>query len=66
MIDSNGNKMYTPAEVAEMYCVKKDTVWSWIRNGQLMAYRVGGRLYRISDAHLRRFDEHNKTMRKSY
>ncbi len=34
-------------EVAEICGVRVETVWSWIRRGQLKAYRFGARSYRI-------------------
>lgn len=66
MILDNEQKVYTPAEVADIYKVKTITVWDWIRKKKLMATRVGGRLYRISDAQLRRFDEKYQTVKKTY
>jgi excisionase family DNA binding protein len=50
-------KYYTPQEVADMFCVKRITVWDWIRKGKLRATRVGNRLYRISESQLNRFKE---------
>lgn len=66
MILDNEQKVYTPAEVADMYRVKTITVWDWIRKKKLMANRIGGRIYRISEAQLRRFDERYRTVNKSY
>jgi excisionase family DNA binding protein len=34
-------KRYSCDEIAEMYGVKKLTVWSWIRSGRLRAIRPG-------------------------
>lgn len=34
-------------EVAEICGVRVETVWAWIRRGQLKAYRFGVRSYRI-------------------
>lgn len=52
-----GEKYYTPQEVAEMFCVKRITVWDWIRKGKLQATKAGGRLYRISETQLNKFKE---------
>lgn len=51
------NRLYTPAEVAERYKVKKDTVWTWIRKGKLRASRICGKLYRISEEALAEFEK---------
>lgn len=50
-----GDIYYTPQEVAEKFGVKVITVWDWIRKGKLRAYRVGGRLYRITDKQIESF-----------
>ncbi len=50
-------KFYTAQEVAEMFGVKRITVWDWIRKGKLRAHCVGGRLYRISESQLERFKD---------
>ncbi len=48
-------KLYTAQEVADMFGVRRITVWDWIRKGKLSAHCVGGRLYRISDTQLDKF-----------
>lgn len=48
---------YTPKEVAAKFGVQVITVWDWLRKGKLRAYRVGGRLYRITDKHIETFKE---------
>jgi excisionase family DNA binding protein len=50
-------KYYTPQEVADMFSVKRITVWDWIRKGKLRATRISNRLYRISESQLNRFKE---------
>ncbi len=52
-------KFYDCDDVAEMYKVKKSTVWGWIRRGFLSAKRVG-KLYRISAKDLQNFDKKNQ------
>ena len=38
----------TAKEVADFYGVKASTVWKWVREGKLPAYRIGkGRNYRF-------------------
>ena len=52
-----GETYYTPKEVAAKFGVRVITVWDWLRKGKLRAYRVGGRLYRITDKHIETFKE---------
>ncbi len=52
-------KFYDCDDVAEIYKVKKATVWGWIRRGFLSAKRVG-KLYRISAKDLKDFDKKNQ------
>lgn len=47
---------YTPAQVAERYQVKVNTVWEWIRKGKLNALDMGGS-YRISISDIEKFEE---------
>lgn len=49
------DRLYTCAEVAERYGVKKRTVWEWIRTGKLRAVRVG-KLYRVYESDLKAFE----------
>lgn len=50
-------KFYSPQEIADLFNVKRITVWDWIRKGKLKATQVGGRLYRISETQLEKFKE---------
>lgn len=50
-----GETYFTPQEVADKFGVKVNTVWDWLRKGKLRAFRVGGRLYRISEKHIEAF-----------
>ena len=50
---------FTPAQVAERYQVKKNTVWDWIRKGKLSAIDIGGN-YRISEDDIKKFEEVNR------
>ncbi|MDE6585672.1 MAG: helix-turn-helix domain-containing protein [Clostridia bacterium] len=52
-----GDKLYTPQDVADMFGVKRITVWDWIRKGKLRAHCIGGRLYRISEKQIDKFKE---------
>lgn len=38
-------KRFTCHDIAEMYGVHVQTVWSWVRKGQLGAVRIGGTYY---------------------
>jgi excisionase family DNA binding protein len=44
----------TVAEAASLLKVHKSTIWRWIENGQLPAYRVGQRGVRLKKADLER------------
>ncbi len=57
-------KLYTCAEIAEMYGVKKRTVWAWIRSGKLAAVCVGG-LYRVYPDALEKFEKPLKARKEA-
>ena len=57
-------RLYTPAEVADRYKVKLDTVWAWIRKGKLRATRIGGKCYRIREDDLTEFEERTAEVNK--
>lgn len=46
---------YTPEDIAARYCVKTQTVWSWLRSGLLPSIRVG-RIYRIRPCDIEAFE----------
>jgi excisionase family DNA binding protein len=48
-------KLFTCEEVAERYRVKVVTVWSWIRNGKLKAFRPA-KSYLIPQSALEQFE----------
>lgn len=52
--------MLTVREVAKQLRVNEKTVRAWINSGDLPAFPVGGRGYRISKADLDRFVEAQK------
>lgn len=54
------DKLYTCAEVAERYSVKKLTVWEWIRNKKMAAVKIG-KEYRVSESDIRAFDLERRT-----
>ncbi len=54
-------KLYTCDEVAEMYKVKRITVWDWIRRKRLQAIKIG-RDYRIKEEYIKSFEEQRNTM----
>lgn len=47
-------KSYTPAEVAEMLGVSRQTVYNWITAGKLKAHKLGG-TFRIKESDLKEF-----------
>lgn len=53
------DRYYTPAEVAEILKVKRQTVYTWIREGRLQADKIG-RTRRISEAQLQEFLKEGK------
>lgn len=57
-------RLYDCNEVAERYKVKKITVWDWIRKGILPAKRIG-KIYRISEQDLARFEETHQVRQQS-
>lgn len=50
------DRLYTCEEVADLYGVKKTTVWGWIRKGILSAVKVG-KFYRIRENDLSAFEK---------
>ena len=52
-------KLYTCENVAERYSVKIDTVYRWIRQGKLKAFRIG-RIYRIYESDLADFEKKSR------
>ena len=47
-------KSYTPAEVAEMLGVSRQTVYNWMKSGKLKAHKLGGTI-RINESDLKEF-----------
>ena len=54
------NRLYTPAEAAEILSVSTDTVYSWIRTGELPAARFSPAATRISVKDMMDFYEAHK------
>ena len=54
-------KLYTCDEIAERYGVTKPTVWDWIRNKKLVAFKAG-KSYKIREDHLKQFEESRLTV----
>lgn len=52
MTEARNKEYYTVSEVAEKFDVSPSTVWRWIKDGKLSAYRVGGRSIRIKNKDL--------------
>lgn len=46
----------TCKKVAELYDVREDTVWRWIRQGKLAAVKIGSRNYRVRKEALAEFE----------
>ncbi len=53
-------KWFTVGEVAEHFGVTSQTVWSWIRNGKLKAYKINSRNYRIEIKSIVAFRKQNE------
>jgi excisionase family DNA binding protein len=50
------SKLLTVKEVCEFFGVSRGTAMSWIRNGKLRAFKIGGgRLWRVRESELKRF-----------
>lgn len=49
-------KYYSCEEVAELFGVKKRTVWAWVREKKLSAIKIG-RIYRISSEDIEAFEK---------
>ena len=47
MVDTTQHDFYTVSEAARWLSVSPSTIWRWIRNGKLSAYRVGEHSIRI-------------------
>lgn len=54
MTDTDTREYYTPKQLAELLSLNRGTIYEWIRNGHIDAYRVGSHL-RISRAALDAF-----------
>ena len=55
-------KMLTVQEVAQQLRVSEKTVVTWIKQGDLIAFPIGKRGYRISESDLLDFIERRKRM----
>ena len=53
-------KLYSCEEVAKRYAVKIETVWAWIRAGQLPAIKIG-KSYRVKESYLIAFERAART-----
>jgi excisionase family DNA binding protein len=50
-------RVWTVQEIAQKLRVSEKTVQNWIVSGELVAFRVGKRGYRVRDANLQKFIE---------
>lgn len=50
---------YTVPALADRWQCSKDFVYSLIRNGELNAFRLGGKLLRIAAKEVERFEQRN-------
>jgi len=48
-------RLYKPEEVADILRVKSVTVHGWLRSGKLKGFKVGGKLWRITQEQLQEF-----------
>lgn len=56
-------KLYSCQELAERYQVKEATVWGWIREKKLKAYKLG-KSYRVSESDMKSFEAGNQSARE--
>jgi excisionase family DNA binding protein len=54
------DKMYTVQEIAQQLRVSERTVRNWIESGELRAFAIGKRGYRIAESDLLAFIERRK------
>lgn len=54
-------KFYSCEEVASRFGVKIDTVWSWVREKKLPAFKIG-KFYRVKAADLEAFENSRRTI----
>ena len=52
-------KLFNCDEVAEIFGIKKITVYDWVRKGKLPAVRVG-KAYRVAESDIERYIEAHK------
>lgn len=48
-------KLYTCEEAAKIFSVKVETVYSWIRSGELKKVKLNYHNYRIKESEIKRF-----------
>ena len=54
------SKVYTPKQIAEILQVHWQTVLNYIKDGELKAFRLGKRGYRVEEKDLQKFIEKKK------
>lgn len=54
-------RLMTAEEVAEYMQVSKNTVWRWIRDGELTAISIASQRYRIREEDLEAFIKERET-----
>lgn len=52
---NNKDKYYTTEEIAELLKVTPESVRRWVRSGQLVSVKLGGKFIRVSQEDLDRF-----------
>ena len=57
------DKFYTTEDVGEILCIQPRAVTRWIREGRLVAVKLG-KEYRISESELERFIKERETTGK--
>lgn len=57
------SKLYSCQQLAELYGVKKITIWDWIRKKKLPAIRIG-KEYRVSEEDIKIFEEARRTVKR--
>ena len=54
-------KIYSVKEIKNHFGVSRQSVWNWIRSGNLKAFKFGLKEWRIKESELKKFIENKKS-----
>jgi excisionase family DNA binding protein len=54
-------RLLTPVEAAKLLSVRRETIYRWIKSGDLKAYTLSRHMVRISESDLKQFLKKNRT-----